>query len=85
MTLVPLAHKKSTAPPGVVLLQSNRLREQMSTAERMERAFYSKLIVLVNEVQGKSKLPSQAYTARKSAWIKQVKNPRQDQSALASV
>ena len=57
----------------------------MSTAERMERAFYSKLIVLVNEVQGKSKLPSQAYIARKSAWIKQVKNPRQNQSALAMV
>ena len=58
----------------------------MSTAQRMERAFYSKLIVLVDEVQGKSKLPSQAYSVRrKSAWVKQVKNPRQNQSALAMV
>jgi hypothetical protein len=56
----------------------------MTTAQRMEKQFFLNLIALVNEVQGYSKLPSQVKN-RKSAWVKQIKNPRQDSSALALV
>ena len=51
----------------------------------MERQFFLSLIELVNEVQGKQKLPSQLHSHRKSAWCKTIKAPKQDQSALASV
>lgn len=57
----------------------------MSTAQRMEKQFFLRMIALVNEIQGYSQLPSQAVQNRKSAWCKQVKNPRQDSSALAFV
>jgi hypothetical protein len=57
----------------------------MTTAQRMERQFFIQMISLVNEVQGYSKLPSQLNVRTKSAWVKQVKNPRQDSSALALV
>ena len=57
----------------------------MTTAQRMERQFFKNFIVLIDEVQGKSKLPSQAYSTRKSAWVKQISNPRQKVDALSRV
>ena len=57
----------------------------MTTAQRMEKQFFIRMITLVNEVQGQTKLPSQAVSYRKSAWVKQTKNPKKDKSALASV
>ncbi len=58
---------------------------QMTTAQRMERAFYIQFIQLVNEVQGVQKLPSQVYSRRNSAWVKQTQNPRQKKDALSLV
>ena len=58
---------------------------KVTTAQRMERQFFIQFIELVNEVQGKTKLPSQINAKRKSAWVKQIKNPKQNKSALASV
>ena len=58
---------------------------KVTTAQRMERQFFIRMIELVNEVQGKTKLPSQINYKVKSTWIKQTKNPKQDKSALASV
>ena len=57
----------------------------MTTAQRMEKQFFKNFIVLIDEVQGKSKLPSQAYSTRKSAWVKQITNPRQKVDALSRV
>ena len=57
----------------------------MTTSQRMEKQFFIHLIQLVNEVQGKSKLPSQINGNRKSAWIKQTKNPKQKKDALSKV
>jgi hypothetical protein len=56
----------------------------MTTSQRMERQFFLNMIDLVNEIQGKQKLPSQVRN-RKSAWIKQVSNPKQKQDALSLV
>lgn len=64
----------------------NEVQSQaMSTAQRMERQFFLNLITLVNEVQGKQKLPSQFNSTRKSTWMKQVSNPRQKKDALSRV
>jgi len=57
----------------------------MSVAQRMERQFFLSFIDLINEVQGKQKLPSQLNSNRKSSWMKQVSNPRQKKDALALV
>jgi hypothetical protein len=57
----------------------------MTTAQRMERQFFIHFISLINEVQGKEKLPSQVYSNRKSSWVKQVSNPKQKKDALARV
>lgn len=57
----------------------------MTTSQRMERAFYIRFIQLVDEVQGKSKLPSQVYSHRSSAWVKQVSNPKQKKDALSCI
>jgi hypothetical protein len=57
----------------------------MTTAQRMERAFFINLITLVNDVQGKSKLPSQINSNHKSAWTKQIQNPRQKTDALSRI
>jgi hypothetical protein len=43
------------------------------------------IISLIDEVQGKSKLPSQINSTRKSAWVKQTQNPRQKKDALSRV
>ena len=58
---------------------------KMTTSQRMERQFFIQFIELVNEVQGKTKLPSQINAKRKSTWVKQNKNPKQKKDALASV
>lgn len=57
----------------------------MTAAQRMERAFYARFITLVNEVQGKQKLPSQVGSYRKSAWCKQTQNPKQKKDALSRI
>jgi hypothetical protein len=51
----------------------------------MEKQFFIHFIDLINEVQGKSKLPSQINSTRKSAWVKQTQNPRQKKDALSRV
>lgn len=57
----------------------------MTTAQRMERQFFISFIELINEVQGKSKLPSQVNSHRKSYWVKKVSNPKQKKDALSAV
>lgn len=58
----------------------------MTTAQRMERQFFISFIQLVNEVQSaKTMLPSQAKSYKKSAWVKQVQNPKQKADALSRV
>jgi len=57
----------------------------MTTEQRMEKQFFLHFISLINEVQGKSKLPSQFNSNRKSTWAKQNKNPRQKTDALSFV
>jgi len=59
--------------------------ETVTTAQRMEKQFFLHFIELVNEVQGKQKLPSQVVKNRKSAWMKQVVNPKQKKDALSLV
>lgn len=57
----------------------------MTTAQRMEKKFFINFIQLVNEVQSaKTILPSQVRN-RKSAWVKQVQNPKQKADALSRV
>ncbi len=51
----------------------------------MEKQFFISFISLINEVQGKTKLPSQVVKNRKSAWVKQVSNPKQKKDALSLV
>jgi len=64
----------------------NEVQSQgMTTSQRMEKQFFLHLFTLVNEVQGKSKLPSQINSNRKSTWVKQNKNPRQKTDALSLV
>ena len=57
----------------------------MTTSEKMEKYFLLNLISLINEVQGKTKLPSQFTQNKKSVFKKQIKSIKQDQSALANV
>lgn len=59
--------------------------QEMTTAQRMERQFFLQFISLVNEVQGKTKLPSQIHSNRKSTWVKKVSNPKPKKDALACV
>ena len=59
--------------------------QEMTTAQRMEKQFFLHLIQLVNEVQGKQKLPSQVYSRRTSTWVKQTQNPKQKKDALSLV
>ena len=59
--------------------------ETVTTAQRMEKKFFINFIQLVNEVQSaKTILPSQVRN-RKSAWVKQVQNPKQKADALSRV
>jgi hypothetical protein len=57
----------------------------MTTREKMEKYFLLNLISLIDEVQGKTKLPSQFNQKNKSVFKKQIKSIKQDQSALANV
>lgn len=57
----------------------------MTAAQRMEKQFFIHFIQLIDEVQGKQKLPSQATGYRKSAWVKQTVNPKQKKDALSRV
>jgi hypothetical protein len=57
----------------------------MTAAQRMEKQFFINFISLINEVQGKQKLPSQVGSYRKSAWVKHVSNPKQKKDALSLV
>jgi len=57
----------------------------MTTEQRMEKQFFLHFISLINEVQGKSKLPSQVYSRRTSTWVKQTQNPKQKTDALSRV
>lgn len=64
----------------------NEVQSQgMTTAQRMEKQFFISFIRLIDEVQGKQKLPSQIQSNRKSAWVKQTQNPKQKKDALARV
>lgn len=58
---------------------------QMTAAQRMEKQFFLHFIHLIDEVQGKQKLPSQIQSHRKSSWVKQVSNPKQKKDALARI
>jgi hypothetical protein len=52
----------------------------------MEKKFFINFIQLVNEVQSaKTQLPSQAKSYKKSAWVKQISNPKQKADALSRV
>jgi hypothetical protein len=57
----------------------------MTTSQKLEKAFLTKCFALINEVQGKTKLPSQFTQKNKSVFKKQIKSQKQDQSALANV
>jgi len=57
----------------------------MTAAQRMEKQFFINFITLINEVQGKQKLPSQIQSHRKSSWVKKVSNPKQKKDALARI
>lgn len=73
-----------TNPP--IRAMMNEVHSQgMTTAQRMEKQFFISFIRLVDEVQGKQKLPSQIQSNRKSAWVKQTQNPKQKKDALARV
>ena len=64
----------------------NEVQSQgMTTAQRMEKQFFISFIRLVDEVQGKQKLPSQIQSNRKSAWVKQTQNPKQKKDALSRI
>lgn len=73
-----------TNPP--IRAMMNEVQSQGMTAQqRMEKQFFIHFIALINEVQGKQKLPSQINSNKRSAWVKQIKSTKQDQSALASI
>ena len=57
----------------------------MTTSQKMEKYFFLNFISLIDEVQGKTKLPSQFNQKNKSAYNKQIKSIKQDHSALANV
>jgi hypothetical protein len=57
----------------------------MTTSQKLEKAFLTKCFALINEVQGKTKLPSQFNQNKRSAYHKQIKSIKQDKSALANV
>ena len=57
----------------------------MTTSQKLEKAFLIQCFALINEVQGKTKLPSQFNQNNKSAYNKQIKSIKQDKSALANV
>ena len=71
--------------PQIRAMMNEVQSQEMTTAQRMEKQFFLHLIQLVNEVQGKQKLPSQINSNRKSTWVKQTQNPKQKKDALSLV
>jgi len=71
--------------PRIRAMMNEVQSQGMTTAQRMEKQFFISFIRLVDEVQGKQKLPSQIQSNRKSAWVKQTQNPKQKKDALARV
>ena len=57
----------------------------LSTSDKLEKAFYLNLIRLVDEVQGNVKLQSQVRTKQRSAWVKQTKTQKVKKDALTKV
>lgn len=84
MPLVELAQYTPQTPLPRAMMNEVHSQE-MTTAQRMEKQFFINFITLINEVQGKSKLPSQINSNRKSAWVKQTQNPKQKKDALSRV
>jgi hypothetical protein len=71
--------------PSIRAMMNEVQTQEMTTQQRMEKQFFINFIQLVNDVQGKSKLPSQINSNRKSTWIKQTQNPKQKKDALSLV
>lgn len=71
--------------PRIRAMMNEVQSQGMTTAQRMERQFFLQFIALVNEVQGKTKLPSQINSKRKSTWVKQVTNPKKKKDSLSRV
>jgi len=78
------SHNPLTNTP--IRAMMNEVHSQgMTTEQRMEKQFFLHFISLIDEVQGKSKLPSQINSNRKSTWVKQTSNPKQKTDALSRV
>ena len=71
--------------PQIRAMMNEVQSQGMTTQQRMEKQFFIHFISLINEVQGKTKLPSQINSKQKSTWIKQTQNPRQKKDALSRV
>jgi hypothetical protein len=71
--------------PEIRAMMNEVQTQEMTAAQRMEKQFFIQFIQLVNEVQGKQKLPSQINSNRKSSWCKKVSNPKQKKDALARI
>ena len=84
MPVILLAQYTPQTPSRPAMMNGVQMN-QMTAAQRMEKQFFLHFITLINEVQGKSKLPSQIQSNRKSAWVKQVSNPKQKSDALARI
>ena len=74
-----------TNPPIRAMMNEVQSQGMTSLQQRMEKQFFISFIRLVDEVQGKQKLPSQVYSSRKSTWVKQVSNPKQKTDALSRI
>jgi hypothetical protein len=74
-----------TNPEIRAMMNEVQSQGMTSLQQRMEKQFFISFIRLVDEVQGKQKLPSQIQSTRKSAWVKQVSNPKQKKDALARI
>ena len=74
-----------TNPEIRAMMNEVQTQEMTSLQQRMEKQFFISFIQLVNEVQGKQKLPSQVNSSRKSSWCKKVSNPKQKTDALARI
>lgn len=79
-TVTPLTNTEIRAMMNEVQSQG-----MTSLQQRMEKQFFISFIRLVDEVQGRQKLPSQIQSTRKSSWVKQVSNPKQKKDALSLV
>lgn len=85
MPVILLAHYTPQTPPIRAMMNGVHKTKEMTTAQRMERQFFIQFIALVNEVQGKTKLPSQIHSKQKSTWVKQISNPKAKKDALSRI